>query len=586
MILNLVALLLVLLLTFYHSLFGAFSGLINVVCCLTATVVAYGCTDVLNDFVTQQGLSPTYSLPLCLVALFAISHLILRLLADNFIRGNVRVPMYVDWVGGGACGFLIAMMTTGVLVTGFLMLPWGGRALMYSRIERTDRTDPQTGRVQFAQNRLWLRCDEFNAGLFGMLSGGSLGGKTAFASVYPSYPEWVFWSGNTVQHESATAPSRDENSDGFNAKGLQVQRWWEQHTPLTVAYRGRLPARSDLRRTAAFSEQRWEAEPGKRLIGMRLELAVGSADPAPGGTRFHRFRPTMIRLVGADKRTGEPQHYHARVIGGADPGEDHLRLADVDNNFAIPAVPPPAELDVYFEVDEDFEPHFVEYRRFARAPVKGEPGTALADRLMGPVVYDARARMIPGTLFTRAILPEGTGDSPELPFPIALSALTDAEVSQGRLLSGRIHGDRQAVTGSGPSAVQEIALRERSRVFQLRCQARTAASLAGRVFDFANLTLNQYAVVTDRDTEVSLAGYYAIVERGGQEYFELYLAGPDEVAYTGLLDFKHVTRQELRSGTAIVGFIFFVPPGQNIVRFQNQTKQGIQFDLPGYRVRP
>jgi hypothetical protein len=219
MILNLVALLLVLLLTFYHSLFGAFSGLINVVCCLTATVVAYGCTDVLNDFVTQQGLSPTYSLPLCLVALFAISHLILRLLADNFIRGNVRVPMYVDWVGGGACGFLIAMMTTGVLVTGFLMLPWGGRALMYSRIERTDRTDPQTGRVQFAQNRLWLRCDEFNAGLFGMLSGGSLGGKTAFASVYPSYPEWVFWSGNTVQHESATAPAATKTATVSTQRG-------------------------------------------------------------------------------------------------------------------------------------------------------------------------------------------------------------------------------------------------------------------------------------------------------------------------------------------------------------------------------
>ena len=52
MVLNICALLFVLGITFMHSLFGLFSGIINVFCTITALAVAFGCAEPLTRAVT------------------------------------------------------------------------------------------------------------------------------------------------------------------------------------------------------------------------------------------------------------------------------------------------------------------------------------------------------------------------------------------------------------------------------------------------------------------------------------------------------------------------------------------------------
>ncbi|MGD8452001.1 MAG: CvpA family protein [Phycisphaerae bacterium] len=610
MALSIFVVLLVLGITFMHSIFGLFSGLIDLLCCVSAMVVAFGLVDQVNDLATQQGLAPSYTLPVCFVLLFAVTHTVLRLAADNLLRGNVRLPMYVDWVGGAVCGFLIGMISVGVLVLGFLMLPWGGpfesgdsRVAGYSRYQRTDEPNevPAEGHfVRFQRNNVgfFLRPDEFTIGLFNLLSNGSLKGETTFASVYPDYSEWVFWTGNTVQDESAISPYRDDKADGWGDKGITITSWWWQKDPVNCRYRWKLPTRqqkldSDTERIFP----RYDYEPGentdrvggkdtgeRQLLGMRLKLHMGVADRAEDGTPMHRFRSTMFRVVGEVR--GEPRQYHALILGGVDPGTDMLRLADIDNNFAIPAAEDP-EVDAYFEVDEGFQPHFVEYRRFARTTL---PADLRAEAAPSETLYVAerggRPRATGWSRFIDAVIPEGSGELTTLPFPMNRTAMgAEAEFVGDRFQSGRIAGPVDSLRGVGPGTIREIAVPQDQRLFQLRCRARRARTLAGQVFNFVSGVTNQYQARDGNGAEYPLAGYYGIVKRDGKDYIELYLVGEiDAPAFRGMLDFKDIDIQELRREDSIIGLLFFVRPGTMITEVSNQGGSKIEFE--GYLIQP
>ena len=193
MALNLISLLMVLGITFMHSIFGFFSGLINVFCTISAVLITFGFYEPLNDFITLKiALSPAYTEPICFLLLFVVSVIVLRTLADNYIRGNVKLPMPVDVAGAGLCGFINAQLCVGMLVMAVLMLPLGGKVLQYSAWERneyneSDENHPQL--AKFERNHLWLRSDEFTAGLMKIISSGSMRGKTTFASVYPDFTQ-------------------------------------------------------------------------------------------------------------------------------------------------------------------------------------------------------------------------------------------------------------------------------------------------------------------------------------------------------------------------------------------------------------
>lgn len=585
MVLSIAALLLVLGITFMHSIFGLFSGMINLVCSITSLVVTFGLTEWLTELLTRQGLSATYALPACFIGLFFLTHVVLRVLADNLIRGNVRVSMYLDWGGAAACGFVNAQIIVGMLVLGFLMLPWGGRVAMFSRYERQEGLDADK-RVRFERNHVawFLRPDEFAVGLFNLLSDGSLRGGTPLRHVYPDYAEWVFWTGNTVQPESSTAPPHDEKVDGWGDRGLRVVGWWEPKEPLTVRYRAVLPTKKDEEK-ANFKDQTFKPQPGWKLLGTRLTLLPGSADQSD--PPYHRFRPSMIRIVG--QVGSDPRHYPARVLGGADQATTDLRLADIDNNFALVGREE-AQLDVYFEVEDGFEPRFVEYRRFARAPVSpaARQDKAPADRLMAKGWGTAGGGgLIGATGFIAAIIEDKTGGRSSLPFSISAAALRGAgcELVGDKLKSGRIAGMRTELAAIGAGAVKEFALPEGHRMFQLACKARTASTLAGEVFDYVGAVVNQYKAVSSSGASYPLAGYYAIVNRINQEYFELYITGePDSPTFRGTLNFQSVTKYELREDDAVLGLLFYVPPRTIVRSVHNQIEHGIEMPGGGYLV--
>ncbi|TWT45896.1 hypothetical protein RAS1_23320 [Phycisphaerae bacterium RAS1] len=583
MLLNLIALVLVLAVTMVNSIFGLYSGLLNGFASIVSMCLALGFWEWMTAFTTANfGLSANYMGPVCLIGTYAVSLLIFRAVMDNYIRGNVRVPTYADWVGGGVCGFIIAQVSVGILVLGFLMLPLGGRVMMFSRYERVEGGD---GPAQFERHNLWLKSDAFAVGLFNMLSGGSLRGETAFASVYPDFPEWVFWSGNTVQSESSPAPMRSSSDDGFK-DGIKVVSWWPQKDGFEARYRQKLPTWQEPE--PLMSRVAYKAPDGKQLFGVRLDLmrAAGESD---GVGVAHRFRPTMIRLVA--ERNGDTRQYPARILSGADTKIGNaLRIVDLDNNFAVNAGES-TRLDAFFEVDEGYSPVFVEYRRHARAelamgtraeaPPKDHLAKLTASTVAAKGDSGSGAKGSGITRFVDGFLRGDSGDREDLPIRPLIERVrsADIEVREDRLVSGRISGSRSNLEqGDGPR-IERMQVPEDKRLMYVATKTKKAATLAGSVFNYVGGNVNQYWAMDKNSERYPLAGYIAVVKRNREDFMELFFTpNPAESGFRSMLDMKAVTPRELEDDEAKLILIFVVNPGCTIYRVENQAGQGIEFE--------
>lgn len=590
---NIVALVLVLAITFMHSVFGFFSGLINVVCTITSVAIALGFFEAVNGYITGSfGLHPGYTEPACLVGLFLVSVIVLRTLADNYIRGNVRVPMVVDWAGAGVCGLINAQLFVGVLALGVLMLPLRNpekaSVIQFARFERNpdERDFDHPEFTYFQRKHLWTRSDEFTVALFSLISNGSMKGKTAFASVYPDFTEAVFFSGNTVQPESSPSAYRDKkNGDGFD-KGLRVESWWEESGPIDEArYRRAVPTPRDKR--PKYERTTFQPASGKKLLGVVLRLDRSSADRDKTHA-LHLFRPTMIRLVGQAR--GGYQHYVPRVLGNADREIDgRPRIVDLDSNLSLPGSGSP-RIHAYFEVDQDFQPSFIEYRRHARTAMdsaeKLEQRPELRLTLRGGRDRDRAGRSSGRRTFGQ-VLDRQSGDNPKLPFAMTRRSLQgsgDIRLDGDKLASGRVFGARSRLEHSGDAPkVEEFKVPQGMRLLQVRYEPKEALSLVGDIFKYA-AQLNQYRIIAHNGEQYHLAGYYAIVKRPRGEYIELFYAGgPDEptsVSYNHMLDFKNFERGEVyNQDDTVIGLLFVVPPDTEFTRVENQTGDGGEIRL-------
>lgn len=600
MIINIAALIFVLGITFLNSIYGLFSGIINVFCAIIAMVVSYAFFDFGVDAVTNNlsFITPNFAAPLFLILSFSITLLVLRLTADKLVRGNVRLPMWLDWVGGGVCGFIIAQIAVGTLVLGFLMLPFGERVAMFQRLEEKDM-NPTLNVRDYQVGTLWTKSDAFVASFFKMLSNGSFSGETSFASVYPEFPRWVQWTGNTVQPESWVAPGRKGNGgDGFE-NGITVDSWWWADPGVGVEgrYRTKAPTRDipDPR----YERSAYTPPAGNRLLGVRATLNSSSAESAENIPGMHRFRPTMIRIVGqiGDGDSARRVDYPARLLRGVDDKiRDAFRIADLNNNFAVTGTGS-TSVDLYFDVDERFKPSFIEYRRFARADVTAAkmkeeaPSGALPKATAGSTPAPTPQPQASGpSRFVGATINGKSGNRTILPFDMdqaALARQNEVQLSNGRFASGRVSGFKSAFEPQGTGArVADFAVPSGYGMFMVTTTPKQAKSLPGKVFNFAAATLNQYKAEDNAGNQYPLVGYAAVAKRGNGEVFEVFYTGtadPSETGWNGLLDFKNVSKNELRAEDTEITLMFLMPIESIAVAVKNNVGAGLTgFRFPIY----
>ncbi len=321
---------------------------------------------------------------------------------------------------------------------------------------------------------------------------------------------------------------------------------------------------------------------------MRLQLKKAAAD-REGGTA-HVFRPSMIRLVGdlGSGGSARPQQYIPRVIGGADNfigGAN--RIVDMDNNFRVNQ--PEALVDVWFDVPQDFNPRFVEYRRHARAEIpemsKAAPKTAL--KLMTDeerqAIANASGRQTFGT-----VLGGDSGDRRDLPFEFDLAKLKgspDVKMDGEYLVHARVSGTKSAFEKKAGASAKEFKIPPGYKVLAIRYVPKQARSIVGEVFNYVGSNVNQYLAVDDTGSKHPLTGYFGKVKRGNDERFEFFFNGPkdDELdpSYRLMLDFKDLDKKDLNDAdTSEICLYFLVKPGTRIMRIENQAGDGSDISFP------
>lgn len=590
MLFNIIMTVAVLAITFMHSIFGVFSGLINVFCSFVALCAALGFYEPLNFWMTDAlGLHPAYSEPVAIFLLYFGVQIGLRQVFDQYVRGNVHVPQGLDVTGSVICGFVNAQIAIGVLVICTAMMPIGAENV-FERYKRTNDKTQQNVTV-WERNSLWLRSDEMTVWLFKTLSAGSMSSNTNFASVYPNFVDNIYYTTNVVQPESMPAPPRDKKSgDGFK-NGMKLETWWEQKEPLAALYRQEVPTLKN--RQPKLETINYKPESGMKLIGARLMLNKSSADRS-NSSIMHVFRPTQIRVVGVEDDT--PTNYVARVIGGADTfSGGKYRLCDYDTNFALPG-DADRPIDVFFEVPTNFKPKFVEYRRHARVAMGGEPAVAgpAQQIALGPAGEvgggASTGSESSGKLAFGNVVDSGTNEVRNMPFDMSLDALkriADVKLDGEELVHGRFAGPKSRLGSvQGAKSVNYIKVPAGKKLFQMRYEPKKVNSLVGQVFNFVGGNINQYFALDDRGGRYPLAGYFAVVKRGKEDYVEFFFNGPDtddklDPSYKYMLDFKEVTKAEVNDtdGT-FVGLIFIVDPGVRITRVENQGHDGGDLNIP------
>ncbi|MCE5277000.1 MAG: CvpA family protein [Planctomycetaceae bacterium] len=174
MLLIIVAILLILGSAVFHWRQGLFNSGIMALLSLLCAAVALGWYEPLARAVLYDS-HMVYADALCLMGLFVLPLLVLRIIIDRLISRGIVFNHWVDSIGGALMGVLTGMLAFGVLFVALQMLPWGPSVIDYqpydSSIDIQGNTDGHDGRQDSLAP---LYPDEFVLGLTKMLSGGTL----------------------------------------------------------------------------------------------------------------------------------------------------------------------------------------------------------------------------------------------------------------------------------------------------------------------------------------------------------------------------------------------------------------------------
>ena len=257
------------------------------------------------------------------------------------------------------------------------------------------------------------------------------------------------------------------------------------------------------------------------------------------------------------------------------------------------------EFDVAFEVPDDFEPSYLEFKRGARFtfPRGDDNSLYLADppdfasSAMGGGTIQAISsggsavgQGPGGRVHVANAVAERTGVFTDLPVALDMSNPIVSQWNSGNRLLG---GDGCHFSVVLPPANLDPALRVTEftvpagkRMFQVGAERLQAESMYGRAMSFAAGVLAQIYVTDSDGTQYFAIGRYAAVDIGGQPTFEIQYY-PD-VLVTGtpercLKAPKTVKASMLRSAgreNSKFGYIFLVEPGVTIVSFHAGGRGG------------
>jgi hypothetical protein len=138
MLFSVIIILIIAAIAYFHYAQGLFSATLSAICAIFASLIAFSLYEpVVNTIFAGKMADQSHAVALCL--LFALSYVILRVIFDKSVPGNVAVPLAVDKVGAGVMGVVAALFAAGVFSVAVQMLPFGPSIGGFTRYPTADR---------------------------------------------------------------------------------------------------------------------------------------------------------------------------------------------------------------------------------------------------------------------------------------------------------------------------------------------------------------------------------------------------------------------------------------------------------------
>jgi hypothetical protein len=313
MVFAIVILLLVGVIAYFHWVQGLFSGVISATVAAIAAVLAVSYHEPLAALLLQGKLSDQ-AYAITLVSLFVIIYLVGRVIFDNFVPGNIRLPALVDKIGGGVTGFIAGMFALGIVAIAAQSLPFGPSIGQYSRYTLKDSREvqlPQSGKQAAdmfvndemktdeeidpdkSEEGMILPVDDFVIGAVRQFSdGGALEGDRPLKTIHPAYLNELFFQRAGVQAGAkhvALNTAKLKSADLVKAYALdsvdQVEGEMKEIRP---------PRKATLKTLTSGAPT---SGAGRQLIVVRIKFGEDATDD----DHLVRFSGGSVRLVAEGK---------------------------------------------------------------------------------------------------------------------------------------------------------------------------------------------------------------------------------------------------------------------------------------------
>jgi len=310
MLFNIFVIALVAAIVYFHFLQGLFSATLSAIFAIIAALVAVSFHETVVDLLLKGKLADQAH-AMILVALFAAVYLILRVLFDQLVPGNVRFPVLVDKIGAPVMGLIAAFFGVGILVLAAQMLPMGPSIAQYRRFPMEfekqakikvpgkqgqdavyDVMDSKAFLADDAQ-RLIIPVDDIVLGLTARVSDrdGSLSAGRPLLDVHPDYLQELFGQRVGLQSGSKhTAFGSKSQVVGNVFTTSELQQVDPESAPVEGGCIGVRPVGQGKQKDLAPRKP----QKGYHFLIVRVHFSRDDADPKMSVVAFS---PASIRLV-------------------------------------------------------------------------------------------------------------------------------------------------------------------------------------------------------------------------------------------------------------------------------------------------
>lgn len=248
MVFQLILIVLVGIIAYYHFTQGLFTATASAIFTVFAAMMAISYFEPLAQMLLKAGLTESAS-AVAMILIFAVAYFVPRLLFDLLVPGNIRVPVILDKVGAAVMGVIVGLFATGVLAIAVQTMPFSQSIGMFSRYSTVgDRpvtymannrnndgvvSDQMKDEQTFSpddESHLILHQDDLVLAMANKLSApdASLAGARQLQSIHPDFLQELFASRIGIQVGAKHTIYNTDTATPVKAIGVYTQDKFSQ----------------------------------------------------------------------------------------------------------------------------------------------------------------------------------------------------------------------------------------------------------------------------------------------------------------------------------------------------------------------